>query len=150
MDNIGKLKPAVSKQALLFLAGFLWICVGTMLVYLAYTWLTTASTTIFWIFLGVGFILALAVHHLGFLKIVDHNLERIMMMDTKQCLFAFISWKSYLIIIIMVSMGVLLRHSDIPQHYLAILYTGIGLALILSSVRYMRVFFRELRKLKAL
>ena len=100
--------------------------------------------------MGIGFILALAVHHLGFLKIVDHNLERIMEMDTKQCLFAFITWKSYLIIILMVTMGVLLRHSEIPKHYLAILYTGIGLALILSSVRYMRVFFRELRKLKAL
>jgi len=69
--------------------------------------------------------------------------------EREAVLISFISWKSYLIIIIMVTLGVLLRHSEIPKHYLAILYTGIGLALILSSVRYMRVFFRELRKLKS-
>ncbi len=148
MNKISLLKPAVSKKVLLFLAGFMWICVGTMLLVLAGSWLTTASNTTFLLFLGIGFVLALLVHHFGFLTIVDHNLERILVMDEKQCLFSFISWKSYLIIIIMVAMGVLLRHSEIPKHYLAILYTGIGLALILSSVRYMRVFFRELRKLK--
>jgi len=150
MNKISRLRPAVSKRVLLFLAGFMWICVGTMLLVLACSWLATASKTIFWMFFGIGFIVALLVHHFGFLNIVDHNLERIMEMNEKQCLFAFISWKSYLIIIIMVILGVLLRHSEIPKHYLAILYTGIGLALILSSVRYMRIFFREWKKFKSL
>jgi len=149
MNKISKLKPAVSKNVLLFLAGFMWICVGIMLLFLAISWLATASKTTLGLFLVIGFVVALLVHHFGFLNIVDHNLERIMIMNEKQCLFSFISWKSYLIIIIMVTLGVLLRHSEIPKHYLAILYTGIGLALILSSVRYMRVFFRELRKLKS-
>ena len=98
------------------------------------------------LFLGIGFVVALLIHHFKFLKIVNQNLERIGMMNEKQCLFAFISWKSYLIIFIMVILGIVLRHSEIPRHYLAILYTGIGLALILSSVRYMRVYFLELKK----
>lgn len=149
MNKISKLRPAVSKRVLLFLAGFMWICVGSLLLILACSWLATASKTIFWMFLGIGFIIALLVHHFGFLNIVDHNLERIMVMNEKNCLFSFISWKSYLIIVIMVTLGILLRHSEIPKHYLAILYTGIGLALILSSVRYMRAFFRELEKLKS-
>ena len=45
----------------------------------------------------------------------------------------------------MIAMGAILRHSPIPKGYLAILYTGIGLALVLSSVRYMRVFLKEIR-----
>ena len=82
-----------------------------------------------------------------YLKIVDKNIERILPMVDKKCLFSFITWKSYLIIIVMVAMGSLLRHSAIPKHYLAILYTGIGLALILSSLRYLRVFVQELTKI---
>ena len=64
-------------------------------------------------------------------------------MDGKKCLFAFIPWKSYLIIAVMMTMGIVLRHSSIPKQYLAVLYIGIGLALVLSSVRYMRIFIRE-------
>jgi hypothetical protein len=53
-----------------------------------------------------------------------------------------------MIIIVMVTMGTSLRHSAIPQQYLAILYTGIGLALILSSLRYIRAFISAIRKQK--
>ena len=67
-------------------------------------------------------------------------------MSNKTCVFAFVPWKSYLIIVIMIAMGSTLRHSAIPKQYLAILYMGIGLALMLSSVRYLRVFFREVKR----
>jgi len=97
-------------------------------------------------FSGFGIVLALLVHHFGFLKIVDKNIERILPMVEKKCLFSFITWKSYMIILVMVALGTLLRHSAIPHQYLAILYTGIGLALILSSLRYIRVFIHEIRK----
>ena len=53
---------------------------------------------------------------------------------------------SYIIIAVMIIMGTLLRHSEIPKPYLAILYTGIGFALILSSIRYIRIFIKEIRK----
>ncbi len=144
MRKRDKYKPAVTKSVLLFLAGFLWGCVGTMLLFLAFSWLSKVSNINIYLFGGAGVALALLVHHFGFLKIVDKNLERILPMDEKKCLFSFIPWKSYLIIVVMITMGAILRHSVIPKQYLAILYTGIGLALILSSVRYMRVFFREI------
>ncbi len=111
-------------------------------------WLSKVSNINIYLFGGAGVVLALLAHHFGFLKIVDKNLERILPMDEKKCLFSFIPWKSYLIIVVMITMGAILRHSVIPKQYLAILYTAIGLALILSSVRYMRVFFREIRRQK--
>jgi hypothetical protein len=80
------------------------------------------------------------------LKIVDNNLGRILPMEGKKCIFSFMTWKSYIIVAIMVTMGVLLRHSTIPKPYLSILYTGIGLSLMLSSVRYLRVLLSQLRK----
>ena len=146
MRKINIYKPAVTKNVLLFLAGIIWVCVGTMLLFLAFSWLTKVSNINIYLFGGAGVILALLAHHFGFLKIVDKNLERILPMDEKKCLFSFMPWKSYLIIVVMISMGAILRHSMIPKQYLAILYTAIGLALILSSVRYMRIFFREIRR----
>lgn len=140
--------PAVTKSVMLFLAGFVWLCVGTMLLVFAYSWLPDAPRTISFMFFGFGVVVALLVHHFGFLKIVDKNIERILPMVEKKCLFSFITWKSYMIIIVMVTMGTLLRHSTFPKQYLAILYTGIGLALILSSLRYIRVFISEMRKQK--
>jgi Zn-dependent protease len=141
-------KPAVTKSILLFLAGFVWLCVGTMLLVFAYSWLSEAPRTISYMFFGFGVVVALLVHHFGFLKIVDKNIDRILPMVEKKCLFSFMTWKSYTIVIVMVTMGTLLRHSAIPRQYLAILYTGIGLALILSSLRYLRVFINELGKQK--
>ena len=141
-----KYKPAVTKNVLLFLAGIVWVCVGIMLLYFAVSWLSMASGINIYVFAVTGVIIALLAHHFGFLKIADKNLERTLPLEEKKCLFSFIPWKSYLIVAVMIAIGALLRHSAIPKQYLAILYTGIGLALILSSVRYMRFFLKEIRR----
>ena len=69
-------------------------------------------------------------------------------MQGTRCVFSFITWKSYIIVAVMIAMGTLLRHSPIPKPYLAVVYTGIGLALVLSSVRYIRVLLSQMRKKK--
>jgi hypothetical protein len=59
------------------------------------------------------------------------------------------TWKSYLIIPVMASMGFIIRHSGISKQYIAIIYGGIGLALFLSGIRYVR-YFRLLSQKKDL
>ncbi len=146
MRNIDKYKPAVARTILLFIAGIVWQLVGIWLIFLAFSWLSVESTTVFYLYSAMGILLALLIHHFGFLKIVNRNTKRIVQMDGKRCVFSFIAWKSYLIILVMVAMGALLRHSTIPKKNLAILYTGIGLALFLSSIRYVRIFIKERRQ----
>ena len=147
--EVDKYKPAVTKNYLLLIAGVVWECVGVMLLFKAISWLHRASGINIYSYALAGILLALLVHHFGFLRIVDKNLNRILQMDlTKRCFFSFIPSRSYLIIIIMIVMKVLLRHSIIPKYDLAVLYIGIGLALILSSVRYIRIFYREVLKSK--
>ncbi len=146
MIKINNCKPAVTNHLLLFLAGLVWIFVGITLLFLAFSWLSRAANIDVQLFTITGVILALFVHHLGFLKIADKNLQRILLMHGKSCLFAFIPWKSYLIIAVMITIGAILRHSTIQKQYLAVLYIGIGLALVLSSARYFRVFIREIRR----
>jgi hypothetical protein len=134
-------KPAVHKHFLIFLAGFIWICVGVMLDTFATTWLITYGQNLAYVFAAAGFCISLIIHHFGFLKIVDKNLGRISKMEGKRCAFSFMTWRSYFTVAIMVTMGIMLRHSSIPKQYLSILYIGIGTALFLSSIRYFRNVF---------
>jgi hypothetical protein len=146
--KIDKIRPAVDKSALIFLSFFVWVVVGTMLLLFAYTWLKASQDNSSFLFVCAGVGAALVIHHFGFLKIVDKNLGRILPMEGKKCAFSFMTWKSYIIVVVMVTMGTLLRHSAIPKTYLSILYIGIGLSLILSSIRYLRVLLSQLRKVK--
>jgi len=146
MNKLEKYKPAVMNSLLLFLAGIVWMGVGIMLLCIAILWLSAAPNSHAYLKAGTGVIIALLVHHFGFLRIVDTNLERILQTDDKKCVFSFIPWKSYLIIGIMITLGSILRHSVIPKSYLSIVYIGIGLALLLSSIRYMRFYYIEIRK----
>jgi hypothetical protein len=142
--NIRKFTPGVDKRFLVLMAGLMWCGVGVMLVRFAVSWLSllTEKEQIF--YYTAGFIAAMPIHHFGFLKIADTNLNRLMPLTEKKCLFSFITWRSYIIILMMVSMGLVLRHSSLPKRYLSILYNGIGLALFLSGIRYFRFFFKLL------
>ncbi len=137
---IERLKPAIPRKLLFGLAGTMWLGVGLMLTSMAFHWLYDYGGHA-WIFGVTGFIAALTIHHFGFLRIVDRNLARINMLSEKPCAFSFISWKSYLLIIIMITLGITLRHTHIPRQYLSVIYLGIGLALFLSSIRYFRNLF---------
>jgi hypothetical protein len=144
MTLIEKLNPTVDKKILVLLAGLMWCGVGIMLICFAVTWLSHYNGEGKVLLYMAGFLIAMPIHHFGFLKIADKNLKRLLPLTEKKCVFAFMTWRSYFIVVIMVSMGIGLRHSSIPKQYLSILYNGIGLALFLSGIRYFRFFFRLL------
>jgi hypothetical protein len=124
---------------LLLFAGVVWIAVGAMLLTWAVGWLRAGHPLHPYLLGGLGACAALCIHHFGFLRVVDRNLDRILPMQGRRCAFAFMSWKSYLMVVLMMTVGFALRHSAIPKPVLAVLYIGIGLALVLSSIRYLRV-----------
>ncbi|MGC1402025.1 MAG: hypothetical protein WA974_03760 [Thermodesulfobacteriota bacterium] len=136
--EIEKWKPGVPKSALLLIAGIIWLGIGVMMDGLAYSWLRTEPPHQARWFSAFGLVFALFIHHFGFLRLVDRNLGRILPMKGRRCVFSFMPWKSYILVVVMIFLGSLLRHSTIPKLYLAILYMAIGTALILSSVRYLR------------
>ncbi len=142
MEKRIKIKPSVKREYLLLISGILWIIIGLLLNRFAFGWLIKDHFRYTPVYILTGIVLALAIHHFGFLKVVDKNLGRIKTLDTKACAFAFMSWKSYLLVIVMMSTGIMLRHSALPRNILSVVYIGIGLALILSSIRYLRVFIR--------
>lgn len=144
--KILRFRPAVDKKVLMLLAGLMWCGVGIMLISYSVIWLGSMDLNDQIIFGSAGFIAALPIHHFGFLKIADKNLKRLLPLTEKKCLFSFMTWKSYLIVPVMVSMGIFLRHSQLPRKYLSIIYLGIGFGLFLSGIRYFRFFILLLTK----
>jgi len=134
--TLDSLKPAVTKPWLIALAGLMWTGVGVMLCRIAYIWLAIISRGIAASLglLGIG--MAIAAYYLGFSKIAQKNIKRLCLLTERTCVFAFQTWKSYLIIGFMITLGVILRSSAIPKQYLAVIYTAIGGAIFLSSFHY--------------
>ena len=138
MRLIEKLNPRADKKILILMAGIMWCGVGVMLMSFAASWLGLYEGKGVLLYYSAGFLAAMPIHHFGFLKLADKNLARLLPLKEKRCLFSFITWKSYLIIVVMMAMGISMRHSSIPKQYLSILYNGIGLGLFLSGIRYFR------------
>jgi hypothetical protein len=142
--NIRQFTPSVSKSILVLMAGIMWCGVGIMLISFSITWLAPLTLRAKELFFGAGALAAVPIHHFGFTRIADKNLKRLMPLTEKRCLFSFITWRSYFTVLIMISLGITLRHSAIPKNYLSILYTAIGLALFLSGIKYLRFFVKLL------
>jgi hypothetical protein len=137
-----KLNPAVSKYWLIALAGLMWSMVGIILCRLAYIWLVAVNWRLGLPLGLMGIISALAVHGYGFSKIALRNIHRLCLLSDKSCIFAFQAWKSYLIIIFMIMLGMALRNSPIPKHFLAVIYAAIGGGLFVSSFHFYRCIWR--------
>jgi hypothetical protein len=144
---IEKLKPSVSKYWLMALAGLMWSVVGIMLCRMAYIWLRAVPVKWALALGSLGLISALAAYRFGFSKIALKNIFRLCLLPDKVCIFAFQAWKSYLIIIFMIVLGITMRHSPIPKHFLAVIYATIGGALFFSSFHfYWRIWRVKIRK----
>jgi len=141
--SMRNLKPAVPRRWLLLLAGFLWSAVGMMLCGFSIHWLVNIEWSYAVPLETSGIVLSITVYHFMFKKIVERNIDRIFRTPDNACVFAFQAWKSYLIIPLMITMGLVLRHSPVPKHYLAVPYTMMGFALFLASFHYFQSFWRH-------
>jgi hypothetical protein len=135
-------KLSISKYGLIAIAGLLWCGVGVILCKLAYGWLLLSPPDMALTLGGGGVGLAFLADKIGFYKIAQKNLERLNGFSEKQCVLTFIPLKSYLMIAIMIPLGITLRHSPIPKHYLAVAYITMGGALFLSGLRYFFCLWR--------
>ncbi len=143
--TLSHLKPTVPKCWLFAASGVMWSAVGIMMCATAIGWLADGGMGRGMASAAAGLILAILSVRWGFGSIAQKNIRRLRRLPDRGCLFAFQAWKSYLIIMVMIALGVTLRHSSIPKHFLAVVYTAIGGALIGGSVYYYRHLSRLIR-----
>ena len=140
------MKPvlAIPRHYLLLVSGVMWSGVGLMLIILATRWLGTLTIQYPGLIVIAGVIPGLLVSIYGFARIVKKNIQRIEDLDSTPSVFAFQAWHSYLLIVVMMSMGIFVRHSGlVPMLLKTPGYYTIGTALSLSSITYYKAFFRS-------
>lgn len=140
------MKPAVPKRLLLFLAACVWTFAGTMLMFKGYKMLDTTSYL-----LWLKLVVVLAAGTVFYLKVfsglsMKHTFRILNMKVAYPCVFSFFNFRSYLIMIFMISMGITLKTTGwIPFGTLSFLYLMMSVPLLLSSVRffYTGIYFRK-------
>lgn len=139
-----RLKPAVHKKWLIMISGLVWTGVGVLLVRIASKWFPSFNMVQKELSIGGGIFLGIIIAWFGFSNLAKKNAKRILAYPRKACIFGFQRWQSYILVLVMISMGIFLRTTPfVPRFLLAPMYIGIGLALFLSSFVYYKIYFRE-------
>jgi hypothetical protein len=138
---IKKYNPAVPKRFLFAVSGVLWMAAGTILCVRAVAWLDVLSFPNEILLLAISLALGLAGYVFGFSRVVQKNVGRICLLPDRTCVFAFTAWKGYIMIAAMITLGMTLRSTTVPKHYLSFPYAVMGSVLLMGSVGFFRRFF---------
>ena len=117
-------------MAHLFAAPFLWTAIGCLLMYRGWGWLDP----------GRGRVLIAVAGVLGTLKsllildaVARRSIQRILLLKDGTCLGAVYSWKTWLLVALMMTSGILIRRITLPGPFIGTLYCAIGWSLCFSS-----------------
>jgi hypothetical protein len=132
----------VSKGVLLFEAASIWMFAGIMLLTRGKIMVESAqgfSVANIFLCLGSGVLFYLYL----FSKISAKHIHRIKSLSgDRHFPYQFFNFKSYLMMVGMITMGVTLRKTlIIPIEYLSLIYCTMGIPLFVSSIRFFSHFF---------
>jgi hypothetical protein len=131
---VERFKPAASARTHLLAAAGLWTAVGLGLSVLGFIW--CFSTPLPWPFLlaAVGVFAGSLKGRFVLRRLAEKNATRVIRRGDGHCLGGFLSVKTWLLVAVMMTSGMLLRRSGVPHSILGPLYAAIGTALLAGSV----------------
>lgn len=130
LQNLDRIKPGGRIKSHLLLASLLWSAAGLMLAARGMHWLAVHH----WLILAVPALLLGTLKSSFILdKTAKKSIDRILRLQDGTCLGAVYSVKTWMLVLLMMSMGGALRHSPFPRPLLGMLYITIGWALVWSS-----------------
>ncbi len=129
-DKHQALKPGVSRSVHLFAAPFLWTAIGILLMYRGWGWLGFGQKR--WL-VCVAVLLGTAKSVLILDKTARRSIQRIIAFKDGTCLGAVYSFRSWLLVALMMTFGIMLRKFTDPGPGVGTVYIAIGWALCFSS-----------------
>lgn len=135
MSLLEALKPGVPRRALFFVASFVWGIAGLILCIRGWIVMAQGSSTVLPLADGAAGAL---FYYFMFARIPAKHIQRISAIPHQlPCAFSFLDWRGYAIMALMISLGMTLRMSGIvPPRILGSVYIVMGVALLLSSARF--------------
>lgn len=129
-EKLSKLKPNASRSVHLFVAASMWTIVGASLMSRGVVWLNGIGQL--WIVLPallLGTVKSLFMLDLSAKKSID----RIVATRDGRCIGGVYSVKTWLLVLLMMGAGCLMRNSSLPKEFLGLFYVSIGWGLLFSS-----------------
>ena len=133
-------KPAASARTHLLLAAVMWSAVGGALLFFGTRWLLAERSALTWTLLLVALLGGLLKARFILRKSARRIVQRIRARGDGRCLGGFISWKSWLLVLCMMTLGRLLRAGYLPRTCVGFLYALIGAALLTAAVSLWRAW----------
>lgn len=135
-----KTKFCVKKKTLLLIAGIVWLIAGFNVARLGV--ISYLDIERKW-YLYLLSILVFLLFGLMFFKMSQKHTKRILEYEDYRPFWHFFDLKSYLIMACMMSVGIGFRAAGIfPEIFVAFFYSGLGLALALAGVTFIRNYLR--------
>ena len=132
-------KHGVSKGTLIVTAGLVWILAGSNILRIGITtWQQESDFSV------SNIMLSIVVFLIFFCFIFKNQFSKHTIRITNKksdnsCPFSFFDLKSWAIMLFMIGMGVVVRkYQLLPPTFIAIFYTGLSLALILTGLLFIR------------
>lgn len=128
-------KPAVSKRVLCFTGAALWAFAAYRVLKITFRAISLTDVPA-WIVVISGLLGLYIFFSLVFKKVTRRNVQRIYALKSeKPCIFAFIGWKTYLIIFFMIGLSVLVEQFKLmPDWIEGIFFIALGGSLLLSAM----------------
>jgi hypothetical protein len=134
--DIFKIKPGIPKRYLLMAAAFVWLFAGGMLLYRGIIGVPPGDWHLWEVAVSIAG--GLVFFWLLFFRISSKHIHRITSLDIlRPCIFSFFNMKSYLLMILMISMGISVRKFHlVGAGFLSYFYITMAIPLILSAFRF--------------
>lgn len=128
--KLSRFKPNAPRSVHLFVAAALWSVVGLSLMLRGVGWLNGIERM--WISLPALFI-GTAKSFFMLDKSAKKSIDRIIATRDGRCLGGVYSIKTWLLVMVMMTAGYLMRTSSLPIEFLGLFYVSIGWGLLFSS-----------------
>lgn len=142
-DFLYRFKPGVPRENLFLIAGFAWSSAGSML-FIKGIYFVIGQGHHKLIEVLAASIIGILLYNLFFIKISSRHITRIKSKsEERPCMFSFFDIRGYILIAVMISAGIVLKHLDRKySDYLYTFYIGMGIPLILSSLIFFNIWLK--------
>lgn len=142
------MKYGVSKKTLLITAGSMWLLAGVNILRVGLgCWINDSQ---YWLFkLCEATLVFLLFFGIIFHRLYRKHTRRIFQKESRNCPFSFFDIKGWVVMACMIATGILVRTLHLlPEAFIAVFYTGLSLALIGTSIRFLRFWWKNRRQLQ--
>lgn len=134
VPNLERFKPASSIRLRLLVAALIWTLVGGGLFAAGFRWTVIDEGRRGWLGLALALVLGWLKGRYVLSGRAAANTRRIIAEGDGRCLGGVFEWSAWSLVPVMIGLGYMLRHSEVPRLWIGVIYAAVGAGLVLASV----------------